>query len=123
MVKFSILEKKLKNFITPFYGWVLTASRLQFHYKGGSLRFTCKFQEIPSTHFIDYKGWKAELTVELPFCFEHRTPVLEILCLNHYVVASLLFTSKSKKFGNFVDTSFICVMVNDEETADVTEHP
>ena len=62
------------------------------------LLFTSKFQEIHSTHFIDYKGWKAELTLELPIGFEHRTPVLEIQCLNHYAIASLLFTSKSKKF-------------------------
>ena len=41
-----------KNFMAPFYGWDSTASRLQ-PLRGGSLLFTTKFPEIPSTHFID----------------------------------------------------------------------
>ena len=38
--------------MTPFYGWGSSASRLE-PLQGGSLRFTTKFPEIPSTHFID----------------------------------------------------------------------
>ena len=38
--------------MTPFYGWVSTFSRLEPP-RGGSLFFTTKFPEIPSTHFID----------------------------------------------------------------------
>ena len=41
-----------KNFMAPFYGWGSTASRLQPP-RGGSLLFTTKFPEIPSTHFVD----------------------------------------------------------------------
>ena len=48
-----------KNFIAPFYGCGSTASRLD-PLRGGSLLFTTKFPEFPSTHFIDLgrmKGW------------------------------------------------------------------
>ena len=38
--------------MAPFYGWGSTAPRLQ-PLRGGSLLFTTKFPEIPSTHFID----------------------------------------------------------------------
>ena len=38
--------------MAPFYGWGLTASRLQ-PLRGGSLLFTTKFPETPDTHFID----------------------------------------------------------------------
>ena len=41
-----------KNFMTPFYGWGSTASRLE-PLRGGSLLFTTKFPDIPGTHFID----------------------------------------------------------------------
>ena len=44
--------RKKTNFMDPFYGWGLTASRLQ-PLRGGSLLFTTKFPEIPGTHFID----------------------------------------------------------------------
>ena len=49
--------KKTLNFMAPFYGWGLTASRLE---SWGSLLFTTKFPEITGTHFIDLgrmKGW------------------------------------------------------------------
>ena len=35
-----------------FYGWGSTASRLH-PLRGGSVRFTIQFPEIPGTHFID----------------------------------------------------------------------
>ena len=35
-----------------FYGWGLTASRLE-PLRRGSLLFTIKFAEVPGTHFID----------------------------------------------------------------------
>ena len=44
-----ILVKK-KNFIAPFYGWGLTASRLELLH-GGSLLFTTKFPDITRTYF------------------------------------------------------------------------
>ena len=34
--------------MVPFYGWVSTASRFE-PLRGGSLRFTTKFPEIPGT--------------------------------------------------------------------------
>ena len=43
---------KTLNFMAPFYGRGLTASRLQ-PLRGGSLLFTIQFPEIPGTHFID----------------------------------------------------------------------
>ena len=44
--------------MTPFYGWVSTASRLE-PLQGGSLLYTTKFPET-GTHFMDLgrmKGW------------------------------------------------------------------
>ena len=41
-----------KNFMTTFYGWSLTASRLE-PIRGSSLLFLTKFPEIPGTHFIN----------------------------------------------------------------------
>ena len=38
--------------MAPFYGWGLTASRLEPLGRGSSL-FTTKFPEIPGSHFID----------------------------------------------------------------------
>ena len=38
--------------MAPFYGWGSTASRLH-PLRGGSVRFTIQFPEIPGTHFID----------------------------------------------------------------------
>ena len=52
---FSMLvrrSKLKKNFMTPFYGWGSTASRLE-PLRGGSLLFTTKFPETPGTHFIN----------------------------------------------------------------------
>ena len=45
-------KKKKKIFMAPFYGWGLTASRLD-PTRGRSLLFTTKFPEVPGTHFID----------------------------------------------------------------------
>ena len=38
--------------MAPFYGWGLTASRLE-PLRRGSLLFTAKFPEIPGSHFIN----------------------------------------------------------------------
>ena len=43
---------KKTNFMTPFYGWGSTTSRLE-PLREGSLLFTTKFPEIAGTHFID----------------------------------------------------------------------
>ena len=45
-------SKKNKNFMTSFYGWGSTASRLE-PLRGGSLLSATKFAEVPGTHFID----------------------------------------------------------------------
>ena len=50
---------KKNNFMAPFYGWGLTASRL-VPLLEGSLFFTTKFLDIPGTNFTDsgrMKGW------------------------------------------------------------------
>ena len=49
---FTEVLKRLNVFMTPFYGWGSTVSRLE-PLRGGSLLFTTKFPEIPGTHFID----------------------------------------------------------------------
>ena len=59
-----------KNFMTLFYGWGSTASRLQPLW-GGSLPFTIQFPENPGTHFIDLGRIKG-----------YRTSGLGIQCLN-----------------------------------------
>ena len=41
--------------MTPFYEWGSTASRLE-PLRGGSLLFTTKFPEIPSTHLSTSEG-------------------------------------------------------------------
>ena len=53
----SLQQKKMfetrwikKDLMTPFYGWGLTASRLQ-SLQGGCLLLTTKVPEIPGTHF------------------------------------------------------------------------
>ena len=54
--------------MAPFYGWGLTASRLE-QLQRSNLLFTTKFPEIPGTHFIDLggmKGW-VDLGVTLWF--------------------------------------------------------
>ena len=43
--------------MAPFYGWGLTASRLE-PLRGGSLLFTTKFSEISGTHFTDLRRMK-----------------------------------------------------------------
>ena len=49
-----VIQKKKKNFMTHFYGWGSTGSRLE-PLRGGTLFFTSKFPEIPGTHFIDLR--------------------------------------------------------------------
>ena len=52
----------LKKIMAPFYGWGLTASRLEPLQGGKLLFFTTKFPEIPGTHFINLRWMKAEST-------------------------------------------------------------
>ena len=49
------IKHKKKNFMSPFYGWGSSASRLE-PLQGGSLLFTSKFPEIPGTYFIDLRS-------------------------------------------------------------------
>ena len=51
--------KLQKNFMAPFYGCGLNASRLEPVW-GDSLVYNTKFPEIPGTHFINFgrmKDW------------------------------------------------------------------
>ena len=50
-------HQKKTNFMTPFYEWGSTASRLEL-LRGGTLLFTSKFREIAGTHFIDLRRMK-----------------------------------------------------------------
>ena len=61
--------------MVPFYGWGLTALKLE-PLRGGSLLFTTKFPEIPGIHFIDLEEIKAGSILEPPSGFEHGTPGL-----------------------------------------------
>ena len=49
--------------MAPFYGWGSTASRLE-PLREGSLLFTTKFPDIPSTHFTDLGRMKGTVHVE-----------------------------------------------------------
>ena len=51
-IQFQLNIAGKNNFMAPFYGWGLTASRLE-PLQGGSLLFTTKFPEISGTHIID----------------------------------------------------------------------
>ena len=53
-------KKKEINFMSSFYGWGSTASRLDL-LRGGSLLSTTKFPEIPGTHFMDLERIKERL--------------------------------------------------------------
>ena len=60
---FSLTRILKKNFMAPFYGWGSTASRLE-PLREGSLLFTTKFPDIPSTHFTDLGRMKGTVHVE-----------------------------------------------------------
>ena len=55
------IEKKqneiIINFMAPFYGWFLTAWKLE-PLLGGSLFYNTKFPEIPGIHFINLRRMK-----------------------------------------------------------------
>ena len=53
----SVIKLKKNNFMTPFYGWGSTASRLE-PLRGGSLLFPTKFSEILGTHFTNLRKMK-----------------------------------------------------------------
>ena len=48
---------KKDNFLTLFYGWGITSSRLE-PLRGGTLLFTTRFLEIRGAHFIDLRRMK-----------------------------------------------------------------
>ena len=68
--------------MTLFYGCSSTTLRLE-SLQGGSLLFTTKFPQIFGTHFINLGMMKAELTLEPPRGFEHRTHRSGMQYLNH----------------------------------------
>ena len=51
--------------------------------QGHSLLITIQFPGVSGTQLMMLKGWKAELTLELPSDFEPRTLGLGIQHLNH----------------------------------------
>ena len=70
--------------MAPFYGWGSTASRLE-PLRGGSLLFTIKFPEIPSTHFIDLIRMKYDIHpfVAATQIFISRTKMSDIHVKNY----------------------------------------
>ena len=50
--------------------------------RGGSLRFTTKFQKFLVLTWLISQGWKAKSTLEPPSGFQHETPGLGIQRLN-----------------------------------------
>ena len=69
----SLCIYKKKNFIAPFFEWGSTASRLE-RLRGGSLRFTTKFLEIPESHFIDPGRMKCRVDLKATQWFWTRHP-------------------------------------------------
>ena len=65
-----------------FYEQGSTASRLE-PLRGGSLRFTTKFPEIPGISFIDLGKMKGWIDLRATQGFEHWTPGLGIQRLKH----------------------------------------
>ena len=62
-----------KEIMALFYGWGLTASRLE-PLPVCSLRFTTKLPEIPGTHLIDLGRMKGCVDLGTRQCFSTRDP-------------------------------------------------
>ena len=82
---YQILTLK-KNFMVPFHGWGLTASRLE-PLRWGSLLSTTKFPEIPGTHLS--QTWNHPLVLNTgPLDWESSTlttrPLLPVRLFNNY---------------------------------------
>ena len=69
--------------MAPFYRWGTTASRLQSHYEEVVYFLPLSFQKFLVLIWSISEGLKTGSTLEPPSGFEHRTPGLEIQCLNH----------------------------------------
>ena len=87
-----------KNFMTPFYGWGSTDSRLEALW-GGKLLLATKFPEIPGPHFNDLgrmKGWSTlSHAVILNTGLPGRDPLHAILLFyNIYINVYTQFTVK-----------------------------
>ena len=85
IVTWLYVAKKEKNiFMTPFYRWGSTASRLK-PLRGGSLLFTTKLSSYKFLVLVlsTSEGCKTELTLDPPSGFEHRNPGLGIQRLDH----------------------------------------
>ena len=67
--------------MVPFYGWGLTASRLE-PLQGGSLLFTTNSLKFMVLISSTSEGWMDESTLEPPSGFEHGTSELGIQCFN-----------------------------------------
>ena len=67
--------------MVPFYGWGLTASRLE-PLRGGSLFFTANSPKFMVLISSASEGWKDESTLKPPSGFEHGTSELGIQCFN-----------------------------------------
>ena len=65
-------KETIKNFMSPFYGWFSTASKLESLW-GDSLLYNTEFPETFDTHFINQ-----ESALDPPNGFEYRTPGLGI---------------------------------------------
>ena len=63
------LNPSEKDFVTPFYGWGSTVSKLQRHYEE-----TVYFLPLLVLNWSTSEGWKAQLTLEPSCSFEPGTP-------------------------------------------------
>ena len=73
----------MKLYAPFFYGWGLTASRIQSHYEETVYLTPISPQKFLVIIWLTSEGLKAESNLEPPSGFEHGTPELGIQRLNH----------------------------------------
>ena len=76
-----------KNFMSSFYGWGSTVSKLQSNNNETVYFLPFISQKFLVLNCLTLEGSKAELTLQLPSGFETRTLGLQIQCLKHQVIA------------------------------------
>ena len=110
------LLTKIFKFTVPFYGWGLTASRLE-SLRGGSLLFTTKFPKISELIFWTWERWKLSQPWSHPVVLNMRPlncessawparPLLQVYIYEHWnqdchskyrVMRQISFPGKRKK--------------------------
>ena len=99
------VKKNKKNFMVPFYGWGLTASRLEPRH-GSSLLFTTKFPETPGTHFIDL-GRSCSCSCAYFFLIKHTIKIrfgqkLVFSVTDMFLAQSWRLKTSSRPFYDFI---------------------